>query len=229
MRFAVGESMEFTAGDDIPETALSVVTGAGQRVTKAHMGGQKQNLAVTQRLWKLPEGEEAAGARGRCAGGCSRGATSPTPLLPCHRVQARPSCPLQTWPTMLTAASALKRGAGARSRWTRTRTRDRPTRQQEVRHMQVRGLRRHAILTQALIPLPPACPPTFPKAVWPARAPSSSWQWRTRHPPRTRSSSPGCRTACTRPGATCWSMCWRRPPAQRYAARGMSVRSVRSP
>jgi hypothetical protein len=66
MRFATGQALEFTAGDAIPETAVAVVSGGGQRLCKAPFTGER--LAVTQRLWRLPagggEGEPAPAGSG---------------------------------------------------------------------------------------------------------------------------------------------------------------------
>lgn len=66
MRFATGQALEFTAGDAIPETAVAVVSGGGQRLSKAPFTGER--IAVTQRLWRLPagggEGEPAPAGSG---------------------------------------------------------------------------------------------------------------------------------------------------------------------
>ena len=49
---------ELQAGDDIPETSVVILNGSKQRVVKGTLGGDKQNYAVTQRLWFCPPGEE---------------------------------------------------------------------------------------------------------------------------------------------------------------------------
>ena len=80
MRFGAGQALEFAAGADIPETSISVVTGAGQRVTRAQLGGQKLGLVVTQRLWRLLDGELAGGTPCSTAG-CPGNLSAPLPLL----------------------------------------------------------------------------------------------------------------------------------------------------
>lgn len=60
MRFATGQPLEFAAGDSLPETTAAVLSGGGQRMTKAPFSGER--LVVTQRLWRLPPEGGAAGA-----------------------------------------------------------------------------------------------------------------------------------------------------------------------
>lgn len=54
MRFATGQALAFCAGDAVPETSVAVVSGGGQRLTRAFYGGEKHGVVVTQRLWRLP-------------------------------------------------------------------------------------------------------------------------------------------------------------------------------
>lgn len=64
MRFSTGQELELTAGATLPEMAVSVFSGGGQRMTRTATG---ERLAVTQRLWRLaPEG--AAPAEAAAAG-----------------------------------------------------------------------------------------------------------------------------------------------------------------
>jgi hypothetical protein len=67
MRFATGQALEFAVGDTIPETAASVLSGGGQRMSRVAF--TKERVVVTQRLWRLPaaaaaDGQAAAGAAG---------------------------------------------------------------------------------------------------------------------------------------------------------------------
>ncbi len=57
---ATGKVHEFDAGDYIPETTLSVLNGAGQKMTKGQFAGERAAVVVTQRLWRLAEGENIA-------------------------------------------------------------------------------------------------------------------------------------------------------------------------
>lgn len=63
MRFSTGQALEFTVGDTIPETAASVLSGSGQRMSKTAFTSER--FLVTQRLWRLPAGAEGlAGGAG---------------------------------------------------------------------------------------------------------------------------------------------------------------------
>jgi hypothetical protein len=64
MRFATGEALEFAAGDAVPDAIVAVLSGAGQRLVRAHVGGERVALTVTQRLWKLPAGGAAVPENG---------------------------------------------------------------------------------------------------------------------------------------------------------------------
>lgn len=69
MKFATGQVVELSAGDAVPETSVAVMNAGGQRLVRSFYNGEKQSLAVTQRLWLLPEagaplpddGQSAAG------------------------------------------------------------------------------------------------------------------------------------------------------------------------
>eukprot|EP00887_Chlorella_sp_A99_P005757 scaffold1.g5757.t1 len=52
MRFAAGQAQELAAAESILETTATVLNGAGQRMTKAALGGER--IVVVQRLWRLP-------------------------------------------------------------------------------------------------------------------------------------------------------------------------------
>lgn len=53
MRFATGALTKLAVGASLPDTSIAVLNGAGQRLSRAFLGGQKTALAVTQRLWRL--------------------------------------------------------------------------------------------------------------------------------------------------------------------------------
>ena len=53
MRLATGQGVTFSAGDTVPETLLSVLSGRGQRMVKSACGSDR--LVVTQRLWLLQD------------------------------------------------------------------------------------------------------------------------------------------------------------------------------
>ncbi|KAL4443930.1 hypothetical protein ABPG75_011667 [Micractinium tetrahymenae] len=69
MRFATGQALEFAAGDSIPETTVSVLNGAGQRILRVPCSNER--IMVTQRLWRLPPEGQAGDA---AAGGGDEGA-----------------------------------------------------------------------------------------------------------------------------------------------------------
>ena len=56
LKLATGKVLECAAGDTLPETTLSILNGAGQRMTKGQFGGERAALVVTQRLWRLVDG-----------------------------------------------------------------------------------------------------------------------------------------------------------------------------
>lgn len=58
VRYSAGQTIEFAAGEPIPETTAAVFNGAGQHMVKGMYGGEKHALIVTQNLWRLPEGAE---------------------------------------------------------------------------------------------------------------------------------------------------------------------------
>lgn len=74
MRFSTGQALEFTVGDTIPETAASVLSGSGQRMSKTAFTSER--FLVTQRLWRLPAGAEGlAGGAGDADAAAAAGAT----------------------------------------------------------------------------------------------------------------------------------------------------------
>ena len=50
-----GRSLQLAAGEALPATSIVMRNAAGKRMTKAFLGGQKQQLSVLQRLWRLTE------------------------------------------------------------------------------------------------------------------------------------------------------------------------------
>ena len=60
---ASGEVLEIEAGQAVPETCVTILNGAKQKVVRGYLRGEKVSYSVTQRLWLLPEG---AGVRQRC-------------------------------------------------------------------------------------------------------------------------------------------------------------------
>ena len=60
MRLATGNAVQLAAGASLPETAVAVVNGAGQRMIRGTLGGERVAFAVVQRLWRL-EGAPAGG------------------------------------------------------------------------------------------------------------------------------------------------------------------------
>lgn len=61
MRLATGNVIRMAAGDLIPESQVVVANGAGQKMVRAVIRGEKQVLSVTQRLWRLSGAAAAAG------------------------------------------------------------------------------------------------------------------------------------------------------------------------
>ena len=55
LKLASGRSLQLAAGEAVPSSSVIVRNGAGQRLTKAFLEGQKQQLSVLQRLWRLTE------------------------------------------------------------------------------------------------------------------------------------------------------------------------------
>jgi hypothetical protein len=50
LNLAKGGVVTLPAGSGLPETSISVVNGAGNRVVKSLIGGQRQQLKVVSRL-----------------------------------------------------------------------------------------------------------------------------------------------------------------------------------
>ena len=48
-----GEAVSCKAGHTIAEASVTITNGHGSRITKAVIAGDKQNLVVTQRLWRF--------------------------------------------------------------------------------------------------------------------------------------------------------------------------------
>ena len=48
--------LDYEAGADVPETSVCIMNGADQKVTKGHLGGEKQVYHLCQRLWYCPTG-----------------------------------------------------------------------------------------------------------------------------------------------------------------------------
>lgn len=55
LKLASGRSLQLAAGEAVPSSSVIVRNAAGQRLTKAFLEGQKQQLSVLQRLWRLTE------------------------------------------------------------------------------------------------------------------------------------------------------------------------------
>ena len=55
LKLAAGRSLQLAAGEAVPSSSVIVRNAAGQRLTKAFLEGQKQQLSVLQRLWRLTE------------------------------------------------------------------------------------------------------------------------------------------------------------------------------
>lgn len=61
MNMATGKTLELRAGASLPATTVSVLNGAGQRMTKGQFAGEKVAIVVTQRLWHLTGGMPGVG------------------------------------------------------------------------------------------------------------------------------------------------------------------------
>ena len=55
LKLVSGRSLQLAAGEAVPSSSVIVRNAAGQRLTKAFLEGQKQQLSVLQRLWRLTE------------------------------------------------------------------------------------------------------------------------------------------------------------------------------
>ena len=53
MRLATGNAVQLAAGASLPETAVAAVNGAGQRMVRGTLGGERAAFTVVQRLWRL--------------------------------------------------------------------------------------------------------------------------------------------------------------------------------
>ena len=53
MRLGTGNAVELAAGSSIPETAVTVLGGGAQRMTRGMVGGEKAAFSVVQRLWRV--------------------------------------------------------------------------------------------------------------------------------------------------------------------------------
>lgn len=54
MRLATGNAVALDAGATLPETTVAVLSGAGARLVRGALGGERrQAFSVTQRLWRL--------------------------------------------------------------------------------------------------------------------------------------------------------------------------------
>jgi hypothetical protein len=63
MKLCTGAVVDMAAGDTIPDTDVVVLSGAGQKLSRALLGGQKQQLKVLQQLYYLgPQAPAGAGA-----------------------------------------------------------------------------------------------------------------------------------------------------------------------
>lgn len=60
-RFSAGGTIELQPGDSLPETSVTVLSGAGQKLVRAFFGGAKQGLKVVQKLcWLGPSLENTS-------------------------------------------------------------------------------------------------------------------------------------------------------------------------
>ncbi len=59
LQLATGKTLELCAGDALPETTISVLNGAGQKMTRGQFAGERAAVVVTQRLWRLAGGERS--------------------------------------------------------------------------------------------------------------------------------------------------------------------------
>ena len=54
MRLATGNAVALDAGATLPETTVAVLSGAGARLVRGALGGERrQAFSITQRLWRL--------------------------------------------------------------------------------------------------------------------------------------------------------------------------------
>lgn len=54
MRLATGNAVALAAGAALPETDVAILSGAGARLVRGALGGERrQAFSITQRLWRL--------------------------------------------------------------------------------------------------------------------------------------------------------------------------------
>ncbi|KAK9820414.1 hypothetical protein WJX72_010046 [[Myrmecia] bisecta] len=67
------EALQLVAGDSLPETSITLLNGAKQRIVRALIGGQKRSLVVVQNLWRLPDNAQGEGAGAGQEGAAAEG------------------------------------------------------------------------------------------------------------------------------------------------------------
>ena len=73
--------LDYEAGADVPETSVCILNGTDQKVTKGHLGGEKQVYNLCQRLWYCATGtaRQRHYAEGECSAksGCKYPPSAP--------------------------------------------------------------------------------------------------------------------------------------------------------